>query len=271
MRQKSRGNCNFRRSLGILAAMTVACLFLSACGAATRENAARFHEFSVATAKTEQSENAPATLEIRHNNAPVVKPADSYRIIKSGDAQANFPLPGCETKNIEVFTGGANCCFGYYIMTACAKGDSLAVLEPFDGGMGLAEGAKMFTVNDPSFMYYTKGEGAGALSLIRVQSPRPERLLLFENNAWRADKIGEFPKRYQDLARKVAADATMYPPSRAMLAAYYSLMAGENANQAGATFKKNLPKEYARIADAAFADIQKAATGFSPVKMVKLP
>ncbi len=271
MRQKSRVNCNFRVSPGFLAAVALACLFLSACGAATRENASRFHDFSVTTAKTEKSENAPTTLEIRHNNAPVVKPADPYRVITPNPAQANFPLPGCETRNIAVFTGGANCCFGYYIMTACARGDSLAVLEPFDGGMGLAEGAKMFTVNDPAFMYYTKGEGAGALSLIRVQSPRPERLLLFENDAWRADKIGEFPKRYQELARNVAADSTMFPPSRAMLAAYYSLMAGENANQAGAAFKKSLPREYARVADAVFADIQKAARGFNPVRMLKLP
>lgn len=186
--------------------------------------------------------------------------------------------PGCRVTKVELFTGGANCCFGYYFLAECPAGAYAGYLEPYGGSAGEfapvpGVGVGAYPITDPAFMYYGPEDDSGTLlfSLIRPDSPRPERFLLRDANGWRPDYRGEFPAAYAAMAADVRENADIPPVARAITAAYYDLMAEKDAKSVARTLKRELPQEYAPHASVIFTDIESAVESFNPVKNLGLP
>ncbi|MDL2210052.1 hypothetical protein LJC26_04530 [Desulfovibrio sp. OttesenSCG-928-O18] len=249
------------------------CLFVSACTCRTPAGQnladgdvrARLGNFTVAVSEG----TAMQQPHVWYKNKDLAPAQEEVRTLSVTQSVRNFPLPECESMKVEVFTGGANCCFGYYLLTRCPGDEYAAYVQPFDGGVGEPVGAmRAYPVNDPSFMYYApKGQsGDKQLSFIRPESPRLTRYVVFEGNAWRADKPGEFTAAYKELAAKARADKDMNPSAKAITVAYYSMMAGGKKDVLKRRFQAALPKEYRNLADTIFTDIEKAVTGFAPVQ-----
>ena len=101
---------------------------------------------------------------VKHDGKLLLRDEDPYRVVTPGAELRDFPLPGCESMTLELFTGGANCCFRYYILTTCPDEDVAAFSVPADGGLGeattVADEVKGFAMSDPAFMYYSpQGQG----------------------------------------------------------------------------------------------------------------
>lgn len=208
----------------------------------------------------------PAVL---YKNRDISQPGDPVRELTPGKTVQNFPLPGCESMKVEMFTGGANCCFGYYILTTCPDGGHAGYIEPQNGGVGDAEQKlRAYPIDDPAFFYYEPQNQTGGtkLSLSRADSPRITRFLVFDNGAWRTDHAGELSAAYKALLAHVRQDKTMNKAARAISMAYYSLMAGGKPVAAERLLQQSLPREHARLAPAIMADIQASINGFNPVR-----
>ncbi|CAK7020236.1 MAG: hypothetical protein DELT_02390 [Desulfovibrio sp.] len=223
---------------------------------------ARIGEFSVTA--TPGADNLQ-TVDVYKNGGSITQFSDPVRDVAPDIVRHDFPLPGCTSQKVEIFTGGANCCFGYYILTACPDGQHAAFVKPLDGSMGAPVGSlRAYPVSDPSFMYYSKEP----VSFIRPTSPRFTRYIVFDNGTWRADRIGEFPAAYRSLAGKALADDKMDKTAKAITVAYYNYMAGDKETPLKSAFRRALPKEYRNVSASIFEDIKKAAVGFNPVKNI---
>lgn len=232
-------------------------------GDAQTQAPARAGEFSI-NVSAPDADNMKTVTAYR-GATPVTQYAAPVREVTTSKAK-DFPLPGCTSEAVELFTGGANCCFGYYILTACPNGQHAAYIAPLDGNLGEPAAAlRAYPVSDPSFMYYQKA----SLSFIRPDSPRLTRHLVFDNGAWRADKIGEFAGTYRTLAATALADTKMDRTAKAITVIYYAYMAGTPEDSLKKDFRVALPKKYRRISASIFEDIKKAANGFDPVKNIQ--
>ncbi|MCC8194189.1 MAG: hypothetical protein LIP28_06050 [Deltaproteobacteria bacterium] len=233
--------------------------------ASARADLGDFTVFAVA-AEPETGLLQPALLYKNRDISPAQEPV---RDITPGPKVADFPLPGCESMKVEMFTGGANCCFGYYLLASCPDGEHAAYVEPRNGGVGEARTEmKAYAVDDPAFFYYEPKNQSGAdkLSLSRVESPRLTRFLVFDNGEWRADKAGEFPAAYKALLADVRRDKTMNRTARAVSMAYYALMAGRKEAEASRILKRALPGQYGSLAPEVFNDVKAAVAGFDPAR-----
>ena len=237
-----------------------------------------FGKFAIEVGAAPEIENYKLVA-VKHSGKLLRQDEDPYRAVTPGAELRDFPLPGCESMTLELFTGGANCCFGYYILTACPDEDAAAFSAPADGGLGEATAVtgevKGFVMSDPAFMYYSpqsQANGASALSLNRVESPRPTRYVIFADKNWRADKLGEFTPAYQALAAEAeAAEQGGKTAGRAITLAYYAHMGGADAAEVKAVLKAELPTEFADLSDTIFDDIVKAAAKFNPFEQLPLP
>ena len=228
---------------------------------------ARLGDFAVAASPAEAENLVVPSLQ--HKGAALTKTSEPVRALSPEQTQTAFPLPECQSMKVEMFTGGANCCFGYYLLTQCPDGDFAAYVEPRDGGLGTGDRKlRAYPADESAFYYYepTGQQGEDKLSLSRAVSPRPTRYIVFDNGSWRVDKPGEFPAVYNALILRNARDKGMDPAARAITEAYYTLMAGKNADAALRALKRSLPGKYASLATQIFADIQKAVTDFNPVR-----
>ena len=59
-----------------------------------------------------------AKLDVRCENQSLSRHENDMREVYTDPSLENFPLPGDHTLKVNCFTGGANCCFGYYILTS---------------------------------------------------------------------------------------------------------------------------------------------------------
>ena len=208
-----------------------------------------------------------------YKNRDLSQTHDPMRELTPGQSVRDFPLPGCESMKVELFTGGANCCFGYYLLASCPDGGHAAYIEPRNGGVGEAQPAlRAYPVDELAFFYYEPAnqQGGVKLSLSRVDSPRITRYLVFDGGAWRADRAGELPAAYKALLAQLRGDKTMNRTARAISLAYYSQMAGEKPQAAARVLRRALPKEYAHLAPVILADIQASVDNFNPVRNLVL-
>ncbi len=219
------------------------------------------------------------SLSILHDGNPAVTAAETYRSVDVNESIDNYPLTNCETLSLEIFTGGANCCFGYYILSSCPDSDMAAYIEPIKGGMGAEPknlGSIMgYPLTDPSFMYYAASLDSGeSISLSGAESPQLVRYVVFDGDHWRLDKRGEFPGAYRQLAAEadgLQADVPVpNPVARAIYMSYYSYMAGDDPVAVKALLKTQLPDQYAHLSDLVFSDIEKAVAEYKPIQPVNL-
>ena len=251
----------------------ICCLFLAACvgSGTTPKNATVLTDLGDFTVLSiaPQPETGLVQPSLLYKNREISPAVDPMRTLDAGQKTQNFPLPGCQSVTVEMFTGGANCCFGEYILTTCPDGSYAAFIEPRDGGLGDPQKAlRAYPIDDPAFMYYEpeNQKGRNKLALNRVESPRVSRFLVFERGAWRTDKPGEFPAAYATLFAEVQKDKQTNKTARAISMAYYTLMAGEKDAAAARTLNRALPKSYAPLARTILADIKTAIAAFDPVR-----
>ena len=194
----------------------------------------------------------------------------TYREVTFDELASNFPLENMETLKINLYTGGANCCQGYYLIAEGkvphGAGHYAAYIEPYDGGHALNIEPSGYAAKDASFKGY-QIEGTDVF-LSRAESSRCSRLLVFENGKWRTDRIGEFPAYYRGMASE-SRDSGLNPIYNAIALGYYSLMEGNPPESVKQLLQKEMPKEFAskpEIVNRILADIEKAAKEFNPVK-----
>lgn len=218
---------------------------------------------------------APAILLFRGRDiSQITEPVREISV----DRTARFPLPECDSMVVRMFTGGANCCFGYYLLSVCPDGEHAAYIDPYDGGVGKPDPAmRAYPVSDAAFMYYTPERWhEPVFALSRVDSPRINRFLVYDNGMWRADRPGEFAAAYTALRAKARKEPGANAAARAIAVAYYSLMTGDDAQAVYDELEYTLlsdmllPKRQEHIPAVVFEDIQRAVEGFSVVKNLRL-
>lgn len=198
---------------------------------------------------------------------------DAYREVTFNEPFPNFPVENMQTVKINIYTGGANCCQGYYLLVVENLPEGAkhyaAYVEPYDGGLAVNNEPVGYAAIDPAFKGYSI-EGTDVF-LSRAESPRLSRLLVFENGKWRADKIGEFGNYYMNMAEET--EDLVNPLSKAIALGYYYVMADYPPDEAKAVLQRYMPKEFAdkpEIVDQIFADIEEAAREFDPVDNLDL-
>ncbi len=216
-----------------------------------------------------------AKLDVRCENQSLSRHENDMREVYTDPSLENFPLPGDHTLKVNCFTGGANCCFGYYILTS-GNNTAAAYIPPLDGGLGPADlpDRAAFALNDPIFMYYEKKDAEGkGFALSRVDSPRPNRLLVFDEAHWRIDRPGEFPGYYANLLALLdhPRNQPLQREAKALLKAYYRLMAGQSKQTTVQYLAHEMPDKYASILQPVFEDIETATREFDPVETLPLP
>lgn len=235
-----------------------------------------FQEFTLRSQPVADEDNL-VSVTLLHQDKVVSDTGAAFRTVEPQSVLEQFPREDCASREIDMFTGGANCCWGYFLLTSCGGQGYASYIEPYDGGLGdvqtLPGGkAKGYVIGDGAFMYYEPAgqSGSAPLSFARVNSPRVQRFLVFDNGAWRADQPGEFAEGYKSMLAALEGSKDIDPAAKAIMAAYYTLMAGEGATAAEAALAKALPKEYASLATAILADVRKAVAGFRPAQELPL-
>lgn len=156
-------------------------------------------------------------------------------MLDSAEIRQNFPDPGMTTLVLPAWDGGGRCCGSYHVFVK--NGERLLhTLFPqsklVDGNILVDGGLLRFY--DQSFMDGSVAEGDQFVTFFIAFFPRPERFYVFENNAWRVDKEGEFPKRYRHLYDVMKTKNPAYDgqgeknlnASLAVYLTYYCLMMG---------------------------------------------
>lgn len=210
-------------------------------------------------------------IDIQTDAADITQGNDEYREISYDDILKDFPQPGMETLKVNLNTGGANCCAGYYLLSNGPDAIFAAYIMPYDGYCVYDENIKAFIANDASFMgYQLDPNELGSPFLSRAESPRLNRILVFENGVWRGDNIGEFPSYYDGLLAKATDNKELSGLAKNITIAYYSLMLGMDNKHAAKLLKKDLPSEYAKYADNIMSDLSKATKNFDFIQNIYL-
>ncbi|MBE1236046.1 hypothetical protein IHV25_00025 [Phaeovibrio sulfidiphilus] len=190
----------------------------------------------------------------------------------------DFPLPGCRTLPVEMYSGGANCCFTYYILTTCTD-DSVSYASYIDANgkssMGNPEtlengtASLVFPISDPAFQYYQpRGQSdENPLFLSGADSPALTRFLIFDETIWRPDQAGRHQEAYDILIAQVRNAADMHPAARAIAIAYYTAMKGDESLE---VLEELLPVDWAPYKELINADILDAIENFEPVHTIDL-
>ncbi|MGC8492685.1 MAG: hypothetical protein ACP5SH_13200 [Syntrophobacteraceae bacterium] len=193
---------------------------------------------------------------------------------------ASIPFPGCHTLLAYCYSGGAHCCTTLFIATDCGPVSSLdrANLENDNeevkfvrAGDGLRREIK---VHDWQFAYY--GSPDMKIQFSFADSPAMVRLLVFSDGHWRVDRPGEFKSFYSRLLHEAGGKASTATKAGkkalasclAMQAAYYDLMTGASAGEAGQVLKNLLPVGLRSETAEVMRDIRRAVSRFDPVAPV---
>jgi hypothetical protein len=101
------------------------------------------------------------------------------------------------------------------------------------------------------------------------------RLLVFDDEHWRPDRIGEFSRFYSSLLNQTLHEsgASSKEPdsaaSEAIKAAYYSIMSGESSERAVEILNQLLPMQWKAESTKIVSDIRRAVSQFNPVEQVR--
>ena len=209
------------------------------------------------------------TLDIQHEGKSIAQSKKPVTMISYDEIQKDVPLPGCETLKVNLNEGNN---FSYYLLSSCKDKDFAAYVKPYDGEVTFNSELKTYTATDPFFMAYTPklATSDGGMTLSREESPRINRVLVFEEGAWRADKTKEFVDFYTALQQQAQGDETNVTAAQSIAATYYASMAGAPRMQASSLLKKLLPSDYTILSDKIYGDTQKAIRGFDIVENLML-
>jgi hypothetical protein len=191
------------------------------------------------------------------------------------------PVPGARSLVAYCYSGGAHCCMTLILATGFNAHKTVCSVDLAHSSScarfvdAAEDGAMELKVTDWQFAYY--GINDSSLQFSFVDSPSMTRLLVYDGDKWRVDRIGEFGRFYSRLFRQASREAEVaarsgYPEQvagRAIRAAYYCFMSGSSAERAAASLDRLLPAlwkpETAKIVD----DITRAASEFNPVQTIE--
>ncbi|MBE1236047.1 hypothetical protein IHV25_00030 [Phaeovibrio sulfidiphilus] len=202
--------------------------------------------------------------------------ATGFVFLGAGRPVADVPLPGCQSRRVELFSGGANCCSTYYLLGSCPSGPFAVYVDSGSKsfmedavGLGADGSVRAFPVTDPVFQSYGPDLPGATnwVSFSTADSPAVSRFMVFENGAWRMDRVGEFPQAYDDLIAKIPAQHSVSPASAAVARAYYTAMKGEPALP---VLEAALPPDWQPFRAVINADILRAVGGFNPIHTIRL-
>jgi hypothetical protein len=112
----------------------------------------------------------------------------------------DFPGPGMTTLVLNAWDGGGRCCGSYHVFVK--TGEKLVhtlFQQPRSVDENILADGGLLRFYDQSFMDDSVSEGEHEAVFYVAIFPRPERRYVFENNAWRVDREGEFPEQYRVL------------------------------------------------------------------------
>ncbi len=249
-------------------------LWLTACAPVNAppatENVKALHEvdfgkFAVKVMPADRDRQQPV---ITYTYQPLLLDGAPVDRVETGQVNLGFPREDCSTLTVELIEENR---VGYYLLSTCDYSGYAAFIPPSETRLcapaGLDE-IPAFVTEHPFSLYAPPDGHNGETPLLSPDSPRPQRLLLFQDGEWRTDKPGEFQEFYAGLADEIRADRDMNPVDRALLLSYYRLMQDEN--QTPDTLRDDLPKEHAALAASIFADLRQAVTKFDPVRNMPL-
>ena len=209
------------------------------------------------------------TLDIQHKGKSIIQSKAPVKMISYDEVQKDVPLPGCESLKVNLTEGNNS---SYYLLSSCKDKDFAAYIKPFDGEVVFNPELKTYTATDPFFMAYEPklATSDGGMALSRENSPKISRVLVFEEDAWRADKPKEFVDFYTALQTQAQGDGTNASAAQSIAATYYASMAGAPRMQSSSLLKKLLPSDYTIMSDKIYSDTQKAIREFHVVENLVL-
>ncbi len=194
----------------------------------------------------------------------------------------DLPRPNCRSLLAYCFSGGAHCCLTLLIATDCGAKTSLnsVDLAHSDADIKLVKAGRkegsLIKVIDWQFAYYSVENSELELSF--ADSPGMTRLLVFDGDRWRADRVGEFSAFYSGLLKKSLNSAqkasrrgkeTESRVGKAITTAYYALMAGKSTEDAAKILNRFLPPDWRLQSGRILEDIRQAVSGFNPVEVIR--
>ncbi len=251
-------------------------LYKPATAAQESPKSYKFQNFEVATEP-----------DLKDQNTFLVRVLMDGRQVYAGESSLNppkvrelnaTPSPDCRTVLVELFSGGAHCCFTDLVLTTCPKGRTAAEIDLSNGpGVKFRDttrsGTMQIVLNDWSFSYYSFND---RVRLSFASSPAMKRLLVFEANGWRPDTPGQFPAFYKNRVTEAYRDFRKSPKSdteskasRVIAGAYYEFMRTGNEKEALSILRKNFPRPWQPFSDRVLSDIKKAALDFNPIKPIR--
>lgn len=169
---------------------------------------------------------------IYYNNK-LIRKADDIEVAE------HFPRPELTTIMTTYFSGGASCCFDYTMFTINEAAPSILMTTLDSGGREACDENGFFQKNGTikscqwDFTGYYTESGNHSIQMFPGIAFCLDRYLVFENNQWRLDRVGEFKSAYvpklDEIAKGAAATVETDDPA-GIQAAYYSIMSGENAS-----------------------------------------
>ena len=199
-----------------------------------------------------------AALRISHGKQVIMEADVSRGTVEGTTIRQDFPVPGCRTMVIPVFTGGAHCCFELYLASQCGGEDRL-----YSVGLGHsddaeftdlnADGRMEMIVDDWSFAYY--GPDGGEVSMSFAESLPFPRVFVHDKDGWRVDHPGEFAGFYTAKRRELEQEFKDPDPGPAIVWAALALMEGLPQKDVAVGFVSRLPKDWRPVAQRVMDDV----------------
>jgi hypothetical protein len=193
----------------------------------------------------------------------------------------NLPQSECKSLVAYCFSGGAHCCMALILATRCPQKESICLVDAAHSDQemktvdAIGNGTKQIKVQDWQFAYY--GPEDSELMLSFGGSPAMQRLLVFDEGAWRPDRPGEYQRYYEHLVKENSGSSrkalrknrdSERAVAGAMQACYYYLMAARPPAEARELLDSLLPTSWKAEAAKIFEDITSAVKDFDPVEPI---
>jgi hypothetical protein len=239
----------------------------------------RMGDFQLTTIR--DTSNNEYSLYLEQNGEVVLTSSCAFKVHEPRIVP-EVPAAGCKSLLAYCYSGGAHCCMSLLIATECREQKSLSVVDLAHsaGEVKFARAdntkSRQMKITDWRFAYYGPEDSAVQLSF--AASPGMTRLLVFDNGNWRADKVGEFIPFYSLLLRETMEEARIKVSSsadpeilasKAMKAAYYSVLAGRSDEEQLGLLKRLLPENWKPESENVLKDIREGVQEFNPVEVIQ--
>jgi hypothetical protein len=174
-----------------------------------KDNNLFFYDIKLTTKETDDLPSGYYSFSATCKGETIVKEGGVHEgIVQSSEIEENFPSQGMTTLFIEGWNGGAVCCYERHIFVK--NGNNIIYTYLFDERVPskIQKNNGNIIIYDQRFMHSYIGQHENeAVIFSPATAPYLPRILVFENNAWRVDKVGEMPSEYKKFENEYV-DAT---------------------------------------------------------------